>query len=567
MSQNTETIAVGQELKRIREQRGWTLEAAAKVTRIRADQLELIEQDRLDEFPSQSYVRGFIRIYSKALGLNPDIVMSHVEKRPDAPRFTEDEETNLFLDIPNRPREMEAVVGLDDRAQEWGSKLMAGLVALVLIAIVVVVYNTMQNSSPRSITIARDATLPQEDLPVVPREKLHTPVRSNPASLNQNPMNNTTADNPVVVPPAAVIKIPTQDPNLTQKPQTNESTLNSLTPTTNTASLQMIIARPPLVRLTTTSPDNSTEPTNSSAQEQTAFSSTPPETNIQTLPNIEEPFILPENFPVNTTAVATPVNRNVEVINVVNGRVVRVPSQPSDQMEYPESLAQNDTASRTQNVPDINSSVLDEDFVVLDEVVIPEEEVTLEGDRLDAYQARIGAALRSTSSSQNGQVVLPAVRVNGTRGAIPRAVPVTRTNLPNTQSITSQNSPITPLEVSTLTVGPDEFLNETHVAPAGPTNTDHYPHHQTQNHPHPSQQEENLLRMELNREAFVRVFVNDTASQPALDEVLPAGSAASWQGRRFTVTIRPADAAVFYLNGQRYDFSDRGSENITLQFP
>jgi len=77
----------------------------------------------------------------------------------------------------------------------------------------------------------------------------------------------------------------------------------------------------------------------------------------------------------------------------------------------------------------------------------------------------------------------------------------------------------------------------------------------------------NRLRLELSKEAYVRVFINDTTTEPALDDVLPAGSSASWEGRTFYVTIRPANAATFYYNGQRYDYSGRGPENVTLRFP
>ncbi len=61
---------LGAELKRARQARGWTLEGAAKATRIRADHLDDIEKDAFERFPSVAHARGFVRTYARALGLD-----------------------------------------------------------------------------------------------------------------------------------------------------------------------------------------------------------------------------------------------------------------------------------------------------------------------------------------------------------------------------------------------------------------------------------------------------------------------------------------------------------------
>lgn len=61
---------IGAEFRKFRELRGWTVEAAAKVTKIRADQIQDLENDNYAHFPSVACVRGFVRIYAKALGLD-----------------------------------------------------------------------------------------------------------------------------------------------------------------------------------------------------------------------------------------------------------------------------------------------------------------------------------------------------------------------------------------------------------------------------------------------------------------------------------------------------------------
>jgi cytoskeletal protein RodZ len=78
--------SVGQQLKSARQQKGWTLEFAARQTRIRRDQIEWLEEDDFGRFPSLSYAKGFVRIYSRALGLNDrrllSVINSTLEEEP-----------------------------------------------------------------------------------------------------------------------------------------------------------------------------------------------------------------------------------------------------------------------------------------------------------------------------------------------------------------------------------------------------------------------------------------------------------------------------------------------------
>lgn len=580
MSQNTETISVGQELKRIREQRGWTLEAAAKVTRIRADQLELIEQDRLDEFPCQSYVRGFIRIYSKALGLNPDIVMSHVEKRPEAPRFADDDQTSVFLDVPVRPKELEAVVGLDDRAQEWGSKIIAGLVALVIIAIVVVIYSTTQNTSNSQLNFVRDVAISQDELPVIPREKLLTTPRA-------PDIDSSVVQAPRVVPPAAVLNVPSHTADQ-PKPETTRNGAQQQThfppaqPSTQTPAQQpeqlnvvrATVVRPPQnPRENLHQQNNSDQPQGNTTGFSTPSLPVPEHATSDFNTALQDPVGIRNSPLIASTSEDIQLMLPVQEIEIVNGRVVRVERARVNSVFPSEVTSTAPAQTSIDNSSQRSVSVLDENFEILEEVVLPEEEVTLTGERLDQYLQQATTIQNvNPQGPQHRNAPEQITRVNGVRGAVARAIPVNRqtetlqqiipANRPNSTSVQFMTDeeetlppPVVPIVVAASPVGPVVETDTVHQVSGGaeflPSTTNG----------------ENILRLELNREAFVRVFVNDTASQPAVDEVLPAGSAASWLGRRFTVTIRPANAATFYLNGQRIDYSDRGSENITINFP
>lgn len=78
MSGNNETIASpspGEILKRCREFQDMTLEDAADATKISADHLQALEENRCDQFASLAYLKGFARIYATSLGLNPDDII------------------------------------------------------------------------------------------------------------------------------------------------------------------------------------------------------------------------------------------------------------------------------------------------------------------------------------------------------------------------------------------------------------------------------------------------------------------------------------------------------------
>jgi transcriptional regulator with XRE-family HTH domain len=64
--------SLGQELRKEREVQGLSLKGVADSTRITPKYLEAIETDRFDIFPGEFYVRGVIRSYAKALGLDED---------------------------------------------------------------------------------------------------------------------------------------------------------------------------------------------------------------------------------------------------------------------------------------------------------------------------------------------------------------------------------------------------------------------------------------------------------------------------------------------------------------
>ena len=68
---------LGSLLKRTRKSRHLTLAEAAESTRIHILSLQALEEDDFDKLPAEVFVRGFIKLYSKYLDLDPQETLAH----------------------------------------------------------------------------------------------------------------------------------------------------------------------------------------------------------------------------------------------------------------------------------------------------------------------------------------------------------------------------------------------------------------------------------------------------------------------------------------------------------
>ncbi len=75
------TSSMGAILRRCREYHGISLEEAADATKIGINYLKALECDKIKEFPSLAYLKGFLRIYATYLGLNSDDIIRICEKQ------------------------------------------------------------------------------------------------------------------------------------------------------------------------------------------------------------------------------------------------------------------------------------------------------------------------------------------------------------------------------------------------------------------------------------------------------------------------------------------------------
>jgi cytoskeleton protein RodZ len=65
----------GQYLKEQRELRNFTLGQVSQSTKVKEPFLKAIEENRFDILPHATYVKGFLNVYAKHLGLDPNKVL------------------------------------------------------------------------------------------------------------------------------------------------------------------------------------------------------------------------------------------------------------------------------------------------------------------------------------------------------------------------------------------------------------------------------------------------------------------------------------------------------------
>jgi cytoskeleton protein RodZ len=72
--------SLGQALREEREARNISVEEIASSTKIVTRYLEALENDRLDQMPGGFFVRGIIRSYAKAIGLDPETILNRYKE-------------------------------------------------------------------------------------------------------------------------------------------------------------------------------------------------------------------------------------------------------------------------------------------------------------------------------------------------------------------------------------------------------------------------------------------------------------------------------------------------------
>jgi len=78
------TGLTGSVLKMMREQRGLTTRNVADITKLSGRYIEGIEEENYKKLPARPYIRGFLVLYAKAIGYEPDRIVNDYLRRYDA---------------------------------------------------------------------------------------------------------------------------------------------------------------------------------------------------------------------------------------------------------------------------------------------------------------------------------------------------------------------------------------------------------------------------------------------------------------------------------------------------
>lgn len=142
--EKSDNASIGSQLSVARLRHGWTIEEAAARTRLHVNVIRNLEADRFDKLPSLAYIRGFLRIYSRELGLDPKAILREFQ-----PNSSELEDSILDL----RPEMLES---LPTRAAEpvvtsrkLGFGVLAGAAVFVLAVVGIQIYQVWPVKSPK----------------------------------------------------------------------------------------------------------------------------------------------------------------------------------------------------------------------------------------------------------------------------------------------------------------------------------------------------------------------------------------------------------------------------------
>jgi cytoskeletal protein RodZ len=148
---------------------GWTLEEAAARTRLHLNVIRNLEAGHFDKFPSLAYARGFIRIYSRELGLDPKKILREFQPQAEPEDSILDLRPEMLEALPTRASEPM----LTSRGLGLGVLAVAGVFVLSVVGIQM--YRVWPVKSPKD---------PSTLAPIGAAEKPEAPAPTPPASAD-----------------------------------------------------------------------------------------------------------------------------------------------------------------------------------------------------------------------------------------------------------------------------------------------------------------------------------------------------------------------------------------------
>lgn len=122
---------LGAQLSAARIRLGWSVEEAAARTRLHLNVIRHLEADRFEKLPSLAYVRGFLRIYSRELGLDAKSILKQFQPSNEMEDSILDLRPEMLESLPTRAAEPV----LTSRRLGFGALSIAGAFVLAVAGI------------------------------------------------------------------------------------------------------------------------------------------------------------------------------------------------------------------------------------------------------------------------------------------------------------------------------------------------------------------------------------------------------------------------------------------------
>jgi cytoskeletal protein RodZ len=164
-------------LKSQREARGISLQQVAQRTNIQPEILARLEVERLDQLPEPVYIKGFVKAYAEAIGVDPQEAVLRYERRDAAHR-----QALSARQIRGRRRLIRRIL------------LVAALVGGVTLAVAAFLPPAPQEAAKRSAAPAVETSA--ETAPV---QAGQGDQRTGPAQADTAPKGNTAAGQPLIL--------------------------------------------------------------------------------------------------------------------------------------------------------------------------------------------------------------------------------------------------------------------------------------------------------------------------------------------------------------------------------
>ena len=124
-------MSIGEELRQAREEIGASIAEIERVTKIRARYLTALEEEDFDLLPGKVYVKGFLRVYGRLLGLDENHLVSQYESQ-FASHSAQDELQKIAKTIDDTYRPIQDDVRL---TTSWRVRIVIGVVFFLAVII------------------------------------------------------------------------------------------------------------------------------------------------------------------------------------------------------------------------------------------------------------------------------------------------------------------------------------------------------------------------------------------------------------------------------------------------